>query len=272
MLKQILCSLLLLLPFACLWGCDGPPEKRETIKELRVLAIKAEPPAAKPGADIKLSTLLAGPSSQTASTTWYACPTTQTNPDLGCNAETGTKLTNTSGTSTTYTIPSDALKDLSPTEEATGRYLYLTLVVKTDKEEVTAVKRIVVSSTPANINPTIEAVSITATGSQTPLKSPFSVGLDAVFQLAVTLGPNAIETYQQIAPDGTTSQAKETIFVSWYTTEGEYEKGYLTKGDTRTNQWKTPKEMPESPNARLFVIVRDGRGGVSWQEVDVTLK
>lgn len=67
-----------------------------------------------------------------------------------------------------------------------------------------------------------------------------------------------------------TETKTETLFYSWYTSVGEVKFG-VTNAETLENQLKLPKSFPDDRTGptmpvRVFVVVRDGRGGVDTRE------
>lgn len=259
---------LVALCLCCGVACDGPPEPRETIAELRVLAIQADPPEAKPGAEVKLAALAAISPDATITYQWYLCADVDTQTaEQGCDTS-GTKLDAKEGAS--FKVPDDYLKNLSPDESFRGKYLYATLVIQSGEAKVIAVKRIVITDNPTNTNPSIDKVNL-APETGGPLTAPFQLSLDSKYKLDVTLGTGALQSYETIDASGQKQTIQETLFLSWYLTEGSLSKGYLTKETERSNIWQTPKEKPTSTTARVFVIARDGRGGTSWTTLEATL-
>jgi hypothetical protein len=98
--------------------------------------------------------------------------------------------------------------------------------------------------------------------------------------LEVELEDGAAEAYQAGGYDEETQacvdeEATETLFFSWYTTLGDVEFSY-TNAETLENRLKLPKSFPDDRMGpvmpvRVFVAVRDGRGGVDVRSGDFDL-
>lgn len=263
-----LCGLvaILLTQSRCL-PIDDP---REKIEELRVLGVKAEPPSAKPGASVTVSALTANPENAATTLTWYLCNAPSDAQD-GCSENSGgTKLG--TGTSTTLKVPADYLNaELTPAEKKNGRYLVVTLVAKAEKETVVSTKRIVVQETPTNKNPSLQDLKLFDTDGTTVMNQPWSLKLESNYKIEASVTTDSRETYSRTDLQGQTQDAKERLYISWYLTEGSYEKGYLSKPDDLANVLQTPKESPKEKEVTLFLILRDGRGGVDWKTFQLTL-
>ena len=92
--------------------------------------------------------------------------------------------------------------------------------------------------------------------------------------LKVEIADGGAESYEvsslDSAGDCVTETKTETLFYSWYTSVGEVKFG-VTNAETLENQLKLPKSFPEDRTGptmpvRVFVVVRDGRGGVDTRE------
>ncbi len=250
-------------------NCLPVKDPREKLEELRVLGVKAEPPAAKPGDKVTLSALTANPENAATTLSWYLCASPEAAAD-GC-PDTDGALSLGTGTSVSLTVPADYLNvDLTPAEKQNGRYLVVTLVAKTDQETVVSTKRVVVSQTPNNKNPTIVDLKLFDTDGSTALSPPWSLKLESNYKLEATVSPESRDTYPRTDLQGNTQDAKERLYLSWYLTEGSYEKGYLSKADDLSNVLQTPKEAPNK-DLTLYLILRDGRGGVDWKTFQTKL-
>jgi hypothetical protein len=103
-----------------------------------------------------------------------------------------------------------------------------------------------------------------------------------ILTLSVELEEGAAEEYQAGGYDEETQacvdeSATETLFFSWYTTAGNVEFSY-TNAETLENRLELPKSFPDDragpvTPVRVFVAVRDGRGGVDVRsgEFDLTV-
>ncbi|MBK06272.1 MAG: hypothetical protein CL920_28205 [Deltaproteobacteria bacterium] len=266
-MKKILCTILLGL--WTLFACQGPPEPREEINELRVLAIRAEPPTAKPGDKVKLDVLTTSPDQQTVTYQWFLC-TSPEQASTGCHEDSAaTKLGTTKDT--TLDIPQNALDNLDEVETLRGRYLIVTLVAKGTEKEVIATKRIVVSTNQQNNNPTITGLTLTPEGETTPLTEPYKGKLETSYTLLPKVTADSQESYTRVTAQNEKKQDKEVLFYSWYTSKGSYSKGYLSQSPDPQNTYISPKEAPGKP-VTIFLLVRDGRGGVDWLTKEITIE
>lgn len=92
-------------------------------------------------------------------------------------------------------------------------------------------------------------------------------------KLEVELVEGASETYTAYRQDEdacTAESADEELLFSWYTSAGEVEFAN-TNSETLENRLKLPKSLPEdfagkAMQVRVFVAVRDGRGGIDVAE------
>lgn len=251
------------------WGCDGDPEKRETIRELRVLGIRAEPPSARPKERIKLSALAVNYPSKTIQYAWYLCKSSTQS--TGCHADPKAISLGKQQTAEA-TIPEDYLKTQTSEEKHRGRYLFVTLVVQSGEEKVISVKRIVVSEQNKNQNPAIQKISIRKAGSSTDQEEPYAIDVKQNYSLSAAFSDASRERYTGLDSTGKKQEYKEKLYISWYTTEGTFSQGYLTQDGDGPNIWTLPKEAPKTSSAQLYVIVRDGRGGMDWKKIQTTLK
>lgn len=257
--------ILVLLLLACGPACQGPPEVRETLRELRVLAIRAVPPEARPGDKVKLSVLAFAPKNQTLQVTWHLC-TSPEQADQGCHQTSpniGDKDT------IELTVPDNYLANPTPLESFRGRYLPVTLVVRAGDKELIATKRITVSTNPSNKNPELTGLTLTPEGGA-PLTEPYKAQFQKRVLLQPTLQDGAQQTFTLIDPQGNKQEkTPETLYFSWYVTEGTMQKGYLTQENpqdknARNNTWIAPEKADLSDTVTLYLIARDSRGGVHW--------
>lgn len=82
------------------------------------------------------------------------------------------------------------------------------------------------------------------------------------------------EPYQLFDPEARALESRrEELIVSWYSDAGHFDQyRSAAAGPDRTsvtNTWHAPIGRR---NARLYAVLRDGRGGVGWGELDVNLR
>lgn len=243
-----------------LYGCPGPtPERQEEIKSLRILAIRSEPPDAKPGQSVKLTALVANPSGNPVTWQWYACQS-KSQANTGCVQRADATPLGTSP-SQNYQIRSDFLpKDASLVDKFRGVYQPISLVVTSGSERDEAVKRVVVTELPLNQNPKLSNLAMYQ--SDKKLQDPLQYKENETYSFRPQIDANSIQSYFVLSPDGTLTTTKETLFLSWYITSGTLRGGRRSKGDKPNKSWVAPS----TNEASIYVIVRDGRGGTTWEE------
>lgn len=234
-------------------GCDEATSERWLLEEVRVLAVKAEPPETQPGGTVSLSALAVDPLGagfRTLSIAWGVCVPDPAVGQASC-AEPGRTIPLGTGSSATLTVAADVLDGLDPDLALRGIDLFV--VVAASAPEVDGVdgadgeaafKRVRVSTDPLpNANPRIawfNPASIPEDGETTLLQA--AVTDDSVEEFEGGLGPDV-----------------ETIRYSWYTTAGALERG-VTLGEPIASDLKWKVERP----ATLYLTARDDRGGLDW--------
>jgi hypothetical protein len=291
----------LLLAFAFIFsGClDFGFEPVYRITDLRVLAVRAEPPELRPGETAVLDALVVDPSGAQVNTFWVACDPDPTK--LGGSAcvqegefrqdvESGGIPTEAEGArvlglgpSVPYGAPAETFAALGPEDLTRRRGLAAAVVLvaftgafanvdeaiekvrKNETPNVIVLKRIKVVETDApNRNP--EIAEVRAGGA--PLAAGATLGIAPRAKAVLLAEPAAAaaEAYTFIGPEGETEERTERLTVSWFTTAGEM--GAVSDGSYRVlageeMEWIAPEEPGP---AKLWTVVRDGRGGVAWAE------
>ncbi|MBI5547866.1 MAG: hypothetical protein HY901_28620 [Deltaproteobacteria bacterium] len=139
------------------------------------------------------------------------------------------------------------------------------------RENVTATKRILVRGPDAedepNRNPSLPGV--TRDGA-TLGDAPAEVEAGAkVPLLPMAPADTDYQTYSKYEATGVKVETKRESWAwSWFTTAGEFEDAHTLKPD-EVATWDVPlgtdvDPLPESGSARIYVVVRDLRGGMSW--------
>ncbi len=255
--------------------CTPEADPREKITELRVLGIKASPPAAKPGDNVKLSALVATSTAAPIELEWFLCKN-EKDAEHGCHESPDAVKLGKAAT-VNLTIPTSTLQaKLTPAEQLQGRILPITMIARAGKEIVIATKRIIVSATPANHNPKISALTLFDKDEKTALPTPWTLTrekqTEQTYKLIATVDKKSREIYQRITPDGKKIQANERLYLSWYLTDGAYKKGYLSEADDLSNSLVISEKTTKPGKLTLYLILRDGRGGVDWMTYTATIK
>jgi len=162
----------------------------------------------------------------------------------------------------------------------------IALTVTTDTDTVTAVQTLKLRfdpTTPANTNPTIDALTATVGGVTLAIDDSGAVTLprDVETPVATAVAETAAEVY----PDGTDAQgapvtSTERLFTTWFVESGgthdtrtSFISGSTSFPDLLKNTL-TPATVKDYPGstARIFTVIHDNRGGVSWRGGIVNLE
>ena len=216
-------------------GCTDFPTPAELTKPT-ILAIVAEPPLVAPGETTELSVVLAGPDGpMTASAVdWALIENLPGLPPFGALEPLGDGRA-------IYTAP-DPLPDLPDNAPPATS---VAVAVTAGETRIEAVKIVVVADIPA-VNPRITALAV---GPEVvPAGGAVTLAAGQPYYLDVGVAP----------PPG------EDAAFAWYSTVGEIER-----------YQSNPCELVASPDPDtgwLFVVIRDGRGGVTWRAVEATVE
>ncbi len=222
--------------------------------------MRAEPPETKPGTEIAFDALIADPLGDLRGwrRIWAIC-----DPEDGrvssCGDPQRSVVLGTAATAT-WTVPYDLLADLDDDAQRLGRDVYVVLAVEGEDDtgdHDVAFKRVRVSTNPdPNRNPAILAFA-----------APAEVVRGERNDLTVVAGAEARESW--IDPHGGTKL--EDARFSWLISAGRIDHA-VTYGDERArteNRWTAPGE---GDAATIWVVLRDGRGGVGWAAAEVSLR
>jgi hypothetical protein len=165
-----------------------------------------------------------------------------------------------------------------------GFPIQIRLTVTSAKDEVVAVRtlRLRFGEIEPNTNPAIAAIRATLPAEgQLELAEP-SEGTEPEVTLPrresttiiADISESEAETYQSAG-----EQARERLLVTWFVETGstKYEHTSFDEGvqpieETVENRWEPERVSDYPPNtARLWVVVRDDRGGVGWRSAAVRL-
>lgn len=295
---------LALLLAAC--STDFAPQYR--VEDLRILAVRSLVPAsgsadAAPGETLGLEALVANPAGRSPlSVRWFLClppPPGEIpaclDPDLlgdpAALAAHPSVVELPSGLATTFTVPDGpevqaavALAvDLATRNPSFACRLYVELpvvaVAEAEAERDVAVKRVRIvppagSLPPAlagkyltNLNPSVERIyrdpvdeDLCLQGTPLAGGSPFPA--DAAVLCGLPTAPGG--PYNQCAANGDATEVREFHFWQWYVTAGEF-----PDFDGIGNAVGDSVDFERPPGAfTLWAILRDGRGGVDWRQLD----
>lgn len=136
----------------------------------------------------------------------------------------------------------------------------------------------------ANTNPALGAIFATAEngGSSVELSSemPTLLARETSYELRVDVTEEQAESYMGLDERGQPEAQRERLFLSWFREAGEMDKGRSSfiAGESgidvlQENTWITPT-LADYPDSilRLYFVLRDNRGGLSWASREVELE
>lgn len=260
-------------------GCQSFPDAPVTfVTGLRVLAMKAEPPAADPGEATSVSILAVDTSGGSIEARWTAClvaplPGQAVNADC-VDGRAGADIRPVGeGLIVTTTMPDVSAEDLGAPDASGGVYLPLVAEVSSGQDIVHAVYRLRLGSAgqPANANPKIAEVIVQGSaGASTPLDGASATPVDVGDSLAlgVTFAPGSAESYTAL--DGTPTS--EVLTTSWFSTAGtlSFEKTSETQPQTVL---RLVDRLPAAGSTiDLWAVARDERGGADYVHRTLVLR
>lgn len=282
-------------------ACAPAPEQftpASFVEKLRVLGVRAEPPDVAPGGRTTLDALVVDAQpNRTHSYVWVICDpdptgvlgspcaTQQAARDPGELLGGGVPgihvhpFTRTA----TWEAPANAFDGLPPGSVARRRGLEATvLLIVFEGEDLEALRRgeveaqfalkrvrVVDAGTTPNRNPRI--ADVTLDGVPLPADAAPEVPRATPFSLAAAHDPALEEPFARVLSDGTEEARTEPSVFSWFTTGGRFEQ---LGGLTSNTIGPAPVTLqPPDAGARvdLFVLLRDGRGGLDWTARTVRL-
>lgn len=214
-------------------GCTDFASPAELTKPT-VLAVIAEPPIVAPGATTTLTVAMAGPDGplEPDAVSWRVVETLPGIPPFGA-------VEAADGTSATYTAPAE----LPELPEGALPLDSVEATISAGDEQVIVIKGVAVLGDVEAANPTITAVVL---------------GDEAVVDAATVARGQTVELTVATDPE-----PGENATFAWYTTAG-----------TIDQYQSNPTELVGADETRdgwLFVVVRDGLGGVAWRGVEVSV-
>jgi hypothetical protein len=271
-------------------GCGGEFAHITLVERLRILGIRAEPPETDILGEVELSALVADPhgAGRELHCTWAVClfelgsvATDLSCPGPGsytlsgdCSAA-ALRMTDLAAWLAEQGFPVDQFDpDNPPMEELP---LIVGLQVQTGAETTRGFKRI--------------GVRLAATGEE-PDRNPGLLGVivggkrweagadppEIVAGQKILVVPEADESTRQIyLREEDDVERLEDFLFSWFCTSGEFlHRRTLLEVDSHgtrldINTWKLPQAVPRPENT-LWLVVRDGRYGIDWLEVPVTIR
>jgi hypothetical protein len=267
---------LILLSILCCFiiSCGDDFEKKSKLSGLRVLALKADTPEINSASAVTITPLISFVSGGSGSLnySWEACPDPGIDygADISCSSSLASLKLSGSGTfglaalsatsntgdatSLSVGIPADAFTYLNSLDSKTqfNGLGYLFIIKYTDSvsgASTKAFRSIKLSSKTSgelNVNPTNGSIQFNGSNISS---YPSSKGDISVANLSES------ETYDFDSDIGIQS-LKENMFVSWYSTTGEFLFNRTDIGEKNTF-------TPSGTAGVILIVYRDGRGGVT---------
>lgn len=287
-----------------LTACSGDFDPFNRVTELRVLAVQSEPVAPAPDETTVLTPLVYTPPGETVTGyAWSWCPFAEGATCLLSEAELRAAAGEAGaaippydlGTGPTASLPHtipvgllDALCDGTPEQPAVvdcigGFPVSVSVTVTTATTTVVTVRtlRLRRPGDPANANPTIDGITVIDGSGEHAVDDTPTVTLprDVETALRVSVRPEMAESYPGFDLDDRPITARERLIFTWFVESGDtdYQRTGFIDGiepleDAVANLWE-PAPVAEygRDTARLIVVMRDDREGVTWRSATVSL-
>jgi hypothetical protein len=259
-------------------GCGDDLPKPQLVTNLRIAAVRADPPEGFAGTQVELSALLLHPDANIlVEQAWAACVVVPGQPSTTCTNAAAAGPPPPCATSpdapiclvgmdptVTYELPARAVSGVTAESGKTGEVV-LTLVAGDQSAGGLGGCASALADpdvAPEGCRIAVKRLRVLPVGSSaTPNQNPSLADLRRSGEaLSVTVPSGAAEP---------TPAGPESLFLTWYTTGGELDK-FRTDVDAQglTNTFV----MPTVPGSyRAAVVVRDGRGGEGWRTLDLTV-
>lgn len=300
-------------------ACGPEFDPYSTVKDLRVMAIRADQPSLAPSGVVTFEALTFEDSEVPLSYSWSWCPLSAGAADAyecaipeedfrGFADQAGFTippydLGDTPQVTFAYPDPPELIAFLC--EEISGEDLpdffsapdcsrgldvLIRLDVSDGAQTLTAVRTLellVNDQVPANNNPELISLSVALEGepreAATSLEAgaePITLERDKRYTLYAEVPESSSESFVSFVEGEGESQQDERLILSWFVGGGSLDDertgfipGEVSLAEADNNVWKTPTiEDFGDPLVKVFVVLRDGRGGVDWVERTVRLE
>lgn len=251
-----------------LTACDSDLPSYNQVEGLRVLAVASDPPWVPAGSTSTVTALVVADGPVTA--TWSWCPRlAPADEGFACLDPRPLEAlaTGEDGPRARFVAPADLDGLCAQTEDMAceqGAEVFVRLEVDDGQAQLVAIRPLWLprSASERHNNPGIAGVGLRAEGVQSELSESMQMDLPWARTATLTVDP---------APDAAepTPEGPEQLTASWFVDHGELEHGRIRVDEGRPgpNPWTLP-DTPV-PAARIFVVLRDGRGGTSWRTFSV---
>jgi hypothetical protein len=276
--------------YALLLGCAADQLSQDwQVDRLRVLAVAADPAEPRPGDTVRFDALIVSPLQPLGGSAWFACEASAST-DFGCDVD-PELLQPLEGAEVepaalaelgfigllpdlppAWRVPNDYLADLDETAQLEGSFGMIFILAFPDEAEPAedeweaAYKRVPVSLAPTpNHNP--QVVGFTVGGYAVAPGGVVRLAPGEGYALSYELADDAVETYTYRNAAGVDESRTEEPYASWYLEEGEFDQPDVLWPYTEV-RFSAPGE-PTRSRQRVWVVVRDRRGGMGWASFDV---
>ena len=251
--------------FLALSACVSPLPEPFVVTDLRIVALVAEPPEAAPGTDVTLHVYFAHPATDAPLVRIGRCEDVQ---DFTC--ETETELARGVAEPVGEELSHFAFVYRLAADTPEGNAVLLAHGVSAD-QHIDGLKRIVVSKGPRarNQNPVLKDVYVLGGGELLGgVATPPAFVRNTEYQALPVYDAETLEPYVITFDDGTQMFTLEEPFFSWSCT------GACTFDTPLSYSFQSVRMTPKAPSDRfsLYVVMRDGRGGVAFLTLQSTLE
>ena len=267
----------------------------------RILAVRADPAEAKPGASVKVTVLVAGPSGTVTAPgiAWSFCtapkPLTEDNVVSSACLDGSSSIPAGFGSTITAATPTNGCSLFGPVAppggarprdpDVTGGYYQPLRADLAASDPTFALLRITcdLANAPAasaaafadayrpNENPKLLPVAAAIDGTPVSLAS---IPAGARVQLTESWPAESAQTYASYdAASDTIVRKRESLSLSWYSTAGTLDTEATGRaGDdpatSSDNRWMAPAT---AGTAYLWIVLRDSRGGIDFASYEITV-
>jgi|GEM_PF-6019499 len=260
------------------------------VQDLRVVSMIADPPEAQPGQTVKISAYFADPEQQAdkisvffaeckdegENSGYYDCLYKNSYHEIAAER---VEQMSADGlfwkASVSYVIPLDSLQGKSPLAAAYGFYKTFLVRVRNEKRKIDAFKRIVVSAQlpiKANRNPIFTGLLVYEGEQLKDLKTPdAALVCGEKYFFKPVYDPDSIQLYQLLDYQQKPVDLTEQAIFSWSCSMDCEIAKPVSSDDTQVGII-VPKECDTSKPFSVYSVMRDTRGGESYQMIQVPIK
>jgi hypothetical protein len=291
-------------------GCGADFEPAARLSKLRVLALQAEPVNPAEGQSTTLTPLVYSPSDGALSFAWSWCPLLgQADDGYTCPVSYAEVSAMVAGAGVTTPLPSFDLGS-NPTATWSNPFpasvlatlcadgfndtkldcrhgfpvrVFVNITQGSSTQVATTVLRLpLIDNATSNANPAVGALRAELVAGDMVLDDAGSVVLPRIKDsvLRVAMEESAAETYVEADGAGGPGDRRETLLFSWFSELGDIDAsrtlfidGADTLADSSRNKLRPPASRVDGRGtSKIFVVVRDDRGGVAWTSATASLE